>query len=144
MIRWPEPRRNQLADGAVEAESGDVQRIIFRKLCNVAEIGDTRPLLSTRATPWPSAALAASCEQPNGTYLRTNKARSFRSFSNNPLSPKRLEQNGSHFASRTSKSHAKITSPAGTRTRVFRVRAEYPDQLDYRGWVYGNGDENRY
>ena len=24
-------------------------------------------------------------------------------------------------------------SPAGTRTRVFRVRAEYPNQLDYRG-----------
>ena len=29
------------------------------------------------------------------------------------------------------------TSPAGTRTRVFRVRAEYPDQLDYRGWICG-------
>ena len=26
-------------------------------------------------------------------------------------------------------------SPAGTRTRVFRVRAEYPNQLDYRGAV---------
>ena len=26
-----------------------------------------------------------------------------------------------------------VVSPAGTRTRVFRVRAEYPDQLDYRG-----------
>ena len=30
---------------------------------------------------------------------------------------------------------ARLDSPAGTRTRVFRVRAEYPDQLDYRGWM---------
>ena len=30
----------------------------------------------------------------------------------------------------------KTISPAGTRTRVFRVRAEYPNQLDYRGWIY--------
>ena len=29
-----------------------------------------------------------------------------------------------------------LVSPAGTRTRVFRVRAEYPDQLDYRGSEY--------
>jgi hypothetical protein len=28
---------------------------------------------------------------------------------------------------------AKKNSVAGTRTRVFRVRAEYPDQLDYNG-----------
>jgi hypothetical protein len=27
-------------------------------------------------------------------------------------------------------------SVAGTRTRVFRVRAEYPDQLDYNGCCY--------
>ena len=27
-----------------------------------------------------------------------------------------------------------LVSPAGTRTRVFRVRAEYPDRLDYRGF----------
>jgi hypothetical protein len=30
------------------------------------------------------------------------------------------------------KTHKK-SSVAGTRTRVFRVRAEYPDQLDYNG-----------
>ena len=29
--------------------------------------------------------------------------------------------------------HRLALPPAGTRTRVFRVRAEYPDQLDYRG-----------
>ena len=30
--------------------------------------------------------------------------------------------------------HAKRNSATGTRTRVARVRAEYPDQLDYSGW----------
>ena len=29
-------------------------------------------------------------------------------------------------------------SVAGTWTRVFRVRAEYPDQLDYNGFVVDN------
>ena len=31
-----------------------------------------------------------------------------------------------------------LYSVAGTWTRVFRVRAEYPDQLDYNGFIYYN------
>ena len=30
-------------------------------------------------------------------------------------------------------------SVAGTWTRVSRVRAEYPNQLDYNGWCFLNG-----
>jgi hypothetical protein len=35
---------------------------------------------------------------------------------------------------RSDRKSPRAASPAGTRTRVFRVRAEYPNQLDYRGW----------
>jgi hypothetical protein len=34
------------------------------------------------------------------------------------------------------KENNKNSSVAGTRTRVSRVRAEYPDQLDYNGMLY--------
>jgi hypothetical protein len=40
------------------------------------------------------------------------------------------------FGPNTRKEH-KQTSATGTRTRVARVRAEYPNQLDYSGVVHG-------
>jgi hypothetical protein len=36
------------------------------------------------------------------------------------------------------KKSTKLISVAGTRTRVFRVRAEYPDQLDYNRLLLAN------
>jgi hypothetical protein len=36
------------------------------------------------------------------------------------------------------KNSTKLISVAGTRTRVFRVRAEYPDQLDYNRLLLAN------